>query len=221
MPFRINRFSFKDGTIRYLDYNADPQVDISLDSLEMDILNINNAKDSGKPLPAHIDLKAVSVGNGKLDIKADANLLKQIPDFNLTLKFEEVNLPDLNKFLEAYASVDAEKGVFYLYSEMAADDGALTGYVKPIITDLEVLDLKDDSKNPLALAWQSIVGAVTEAFENQPADQFATKVPISGNLNNAEAGVFPTIWNVFRNAFIESFKKETDNEITFGIEEDS
>src|SRR5699024_761427 len=117
IPLQINRFAISNGTIRYIDYASDPQVNISLDSLQMQILNLNNAEDSEEPLPSHMDLKAVSVGNGKLSIKADANVLKQIPDFDLALEFEQVNLPDLNEFLEAYASVDAERGAFFLYSE--------------------------------------------------------------------------------------------------------
>lgn len=218
MPLQINRFAIRNGTVRYIDYASDPQVDISLDSLQMQILNLNNAEDLEEPLPSHLDLKAVSVGNGKLNIKADANVLKKVPDFDLALEFEQVNLPDLNEFLEAYASVDAERGAFFLYSEFAAKDGMLEGYLKPIITDLKILDISEDDENPLALAWESIVGLVTEIFENQPTDQFATKVPLGGNLNDAEAGVFPTIWNVFRNAFVDSFDKETDDEITFGLE---
>jgi hypothetical protein len=220
MPLRINRFIVSRGVVRYIDFNADPEVDVALEELEMVILNLNNAARSPKALPSHMDLKAISMGDGYLRIRADANVLKRIPDFNLALEFEKVNLPDLNNLLQAYAGIDAEQGVFYLYSEMAATDGALKGYVKPIITDLKILDLKEDSANPLALAWEGIVGLATELFENQPKDQFATKVPVSGSLTNVETGTFPTIWNVFRNAFIDSFEKQTDDEISFGLEKD-
>ena len=221
MPLRINRLAVRDGIVRYIDYNSDPQIDIALDSLKLNVYNLNNAEKSDEALPSHMELSAVSIGNGKLAIKADANVLKQIPDFNLSVEFEEVNLPELNDFLKAYAGVDAERGVFYLYSEMAADKGRINGYVKPIVTDLKLLDLKEDDGNLLSLAWESIAGLATEIFENQPTDQLATKVPISGSLNNVEAGILPTVWNVFRNAFIESFEKQTDDEITFGLEKNS
>ena len=81
--------------------------------------------------------------------------------------------------------------------------------------DLKIVDWKEDKKG-IQIIWEAIVGAVTEVFENQPQDQFATKVPLEGNLNDPDAGILPTIWNVFSNAFVDAFKKQTDNAIDFG-----
>lgn len=218
IPIQINRFAINEGTIRYLDMSTEPQIDIALHNVELEMYNINNAERNEERLPSQISLSATSIGGGALTINADANLLKPIPDMDLDFEFENVNLPDLNEFLEAYANVDAESGEFFLYSEIIINEGLIEGYVKPIITNLRILNLEEG--NVLEIAWEALVGFVTEVFENQPQDQFATLVPLSGDLNNPEAGVFPAIWNVFRNAFIESFSKETDDELEFGLEND-
>lgn len=60
-----------------------------------------------------------------------------------------------------------------------------------------------------------MVGVVAEFFENQEEDQFATRVPLQGNLENIESGVWPAIWNVFRNAFVQAFERNTDNTVKF------
>lgn len=214
MPIRINRFAVRNGSVHYLDVASSPQVDLPLENLDLDILNISNIKGS-EDLPTDVTLNAVSIGGGTMNVEAKANLLKQIPDVDLNFEFEEVNLPDLNNFLEAYANVDAEQGEFNLYSEMVINNGYLEGYVKPIIRNLKVLNLEESEGNILEVVWEGIVGVVTEVFENQPKDQFASQVPLEGDLNDPETEVFPAIWNIFRNAFVEAFSKQTEGELRF------
>jgi hypothetical protein len=98
---------------------------------------------------------------------------------------------------------------------MAVDDSKITGYVKPVAQDIKVVDWEKDKEKPLNLIWQSIVGVVAEFFENQKEDQFATKVPLQGNLEDIKSGVWPTIWNIFRNAFVQAFERNTDDTIKF------
>ena len=87
--------------------------------------------------------------------------------------------------------------------------------MKPIAQDIKVVNWEKDKKNPFNLVWQSIVDVVAEFFENQKEDQFATKVPLQGNLNDIKSGVWPTIWNIFRNAIVKAFERNTDNTVKF------
>ena len=131
-------------------------------------------------LPSHVIASATSVGGGKLYINMGINVLKEIPDFDLNLKFEGINMPALNDFFVAYSKVDIEKGTFNLYSELVVKDSKITGYVKPIAQNIKVVNWEKDKENPFNLVWQGIVEVVAEFFENQKEDQFATKVPIQG-----------------------------------------
>jgi hypothetical protein len=42
-------------------------------------------------------------------------------------------------------------------------------------------------------------------IRNQPKDWFGTKAPFSGSLEDPKAAVMTTVFNVFRNAFIQAF----------------
>lgn len=215
MPLQINRFAVVEGKVTYRDFESEPEVNISLDSLQLEATNLNNVEDERNKLPSTITVNATSIGDGKLYALCHANILKEIPDFDLDFKFEEVNLPALNNFTEAYSKLDFEKGTFNLYVEMAVSDGALEGYVRPILTDIKVLDLSRDKKNPLNLIWEGVAGALMGIFKNQPRDQFATQVPLEGDLNSPDTDIWPTIGNIFKNAFIEAFQKDTDNSVNF------
>lgn len=215
MPLEINRFTVVNGQLTYRDYAADPQVNISLDSLQLEARNLKNVESDSNKLPSPITATATSIGGGRLNLQAEANLLKEIPDFDMNAKFEGVSLPALNDFTMAYSKLDFERGTFNLYSEMAVSDGMLTGYVKPVLREIKLIDFSKDKKKPLQMLWEAISGVILEIFENQSKDQFATKVPMEGNLNNIKSGIWPTIGNIFKNAFIHAFKKDTDDSVSF------
>lgn len=215
MPLQINRFAVTNGRVTYKDFASEPQVDLTLDSLQLEATNLRNTENEPGTLPSNIRLDAVSIGGGILTLTCNANLMKQIPDFDLSAEFEEVHMPDLNDFAEAYANLDFENGVFNLYTEMAASDGQLKGYVRPVMTNLEIFSLSEDADKPLQALWEGFVGFFTSVIQNHPRDQFATQVPFSGNLNNPDTEIWPAIGGIFRNAFIEAFSKDVENSVSF------
>jgi hypothetical protein len=215
MPLQINRLEIIDGRITFFDFTTKPNVDLNLSNLDLLATNLNNASDQPERLPSHIIVSAQSIGGGDLHIDMNINVLKPIPDLDMDLRFEGVDMPALNDFFRAYSNTDIEKGVFNMYVEMTIDSNNVTGYVKPLAQDVRVVSLKEDGQKPLNLLWQAVVGFLAEVFENQKEDQLATRVPMDGDLNNIEAGVWPTVWNIFRNAFVKAFERNIDDTVEF------
>jgi len=213
MPLQINRMEIQQGTISYFDFTTKPKVDISLKNLQALATNLNNAKDVNEKLPSSITMSATSIGGGKLTLNMGINILKEIPDLDMDMKFEGIDMPALNDFFLAYSKVDIERGTFNLYSELAVDNSNIRGYVKPIAKNVKVVNFEKDKKDFGNLIWQSVVGLLAEVFENQKKDQFATQIPLEGSLKDIKTGVWPTIWNVLRNAFVQAFKMNTDDAI--------
>lgn len=216
MPLKINKMEIQDGTITFHNFTTKPRVTVSLKDLDALAVNLNNASKQEERLPSTISATATSIGGGRLTLNMGINVLKEIPDMDLDMKFEQVNMPALNDFFMAYAKVDVERGSFNLYTEITIDSGMVAGYVKPIAVDVKIADFQKDKEKPLNLLWQSFVGLITEVFENQKEDQFATRVPMEGNLNKVDTKVWPTVWNIFSNAFVKAFEKNTDNSVQFG-----
>lgn len=216
MPLQINRFEILRGKISYLDFHAEPKVDVAIDSVNAVALNLNNAADNKERLPSKVKLTGTSVGGGQLLFTADMNILKEIPDFDADLEFTGVNLPALNDFIKAYGKFDVEQGTFDLYSEIVLIDGQFDGYVKPMMIDMRVLDTEKDSEekeNVFQLIWEGIVDLASKLLENPPEDQVASRVPLQGNIGNVETDVWTTIITVLRNAYVEALKKEVDNTV--------
>jgi hypothetical protein len=211
IPFRINRFTVEDGKIHFRNFESTPEIDLYVDDFYLELTNVTNSTDIEDSLPSTINVRASSIGNGKLDISGKMNLIKEIPDMDIDLKFEDVDMTSLNDFLKVYSGLDVEKGNFNLYSEFLIDNGSLEGYIKPLIRDMRVIDWNEEKEGFFKKVWESIAGFVLEIFENQEKDQFATRIPLEGDLDSPDTAIFPAIWNIFYNAFIEAFKMETDN----------
>jgi hypothetical protein len=117
-----------------------------------------------------------------------------------------VDVVRLNALSLAYGDFDFKGGRFDLVVELATKDGFLEGYAKPLFRNLEVFSLRDlQSKDPLGVFWQALVGLTTKIFENQPRDQFGTRITLQGDLDNPRTSILEIVGNVLRNAFVQAF----------------
>lgn len=215
MPLRINRFEIKNGMVQYIDEQSTPRVDIEMTRIQLVAQNLRNSYDSTVILPASINATAL-VYEGDLRFDAKANPLANAPTFDMSAELKNTNLVKLNDFFKAYSKVDVNKGRFGLYTEVAAKDSHFTGYVKPVIQDLDVLGHEDRNDNFLRKVWEGFVGGVGEIFENQSKDQLATKIPFKGRLDDPKTNVWLTLANILQNAFIQAIQPSIDNEISIG-----
>lgn len=212
MPLQVNRFEINGGNVQYVDETSRPMVDVHLTDLHVLALNLRNSYDSSTLLPASVAAVG-SLYDGTLSLNMKLNPLAKDPTFDLNAALRNTNLVLLNDFFQAYARVDVNKGTFGMYTEVAAKNGSFTGYVKPLIKDLDVVGKEDRDDNILQKLWEGIAGAAAEVFENQPRDQVATKIPFEGRLDNPETNTWTMVVNILQNAFIRAIQPSLDNEI--------
>ncbi|HWN96034.1 MAG TPA: DUF748 domain-containing protein [Methylomirabilota bacterium] len=212
-PFKIDRFEIRDSVVRYADLSARPQVDIAVTNLHILCHNITNSRNVTNELPTPFQVTGTTIGGGRLDVRGAANPFTKSPRFDVNAKLEGTELTALNDFLQAYAKVDVKRGTLNFYAEMAAADGKFKGYAKPLVQDLDIVDLTDNLKKPLKLFWESFVAGVMKLFKNQPKDRLAAKVPIEGDMDNPKASIVETLASVLRNAFVRALSPGVDESI--------
>jgi hypothetical protein len=212
-PLRINRFAVHNGTIHYRDFHSRPKVDLKLDQIAMLGTNLTNSEKLSKSLVADIKMSGRAFGSAPLEVKVKLDPSTKRATFDLAARMKTIALTNLNDFAEAYGNFSFEKGTLSVTTELAASNGKLTGYVKPLLDDIAVIDLDDARKNPLKLAWESIVAGVSRILRNQPKNRFATKIPISGTLDDPKVDVLSTLANILRNEFIRAFTSEFEGNI--------
>lgn len=211
-PFDIDRLDIHNSKVAYIDYSASPDVNIYIHQIEAQVENLRQVTNKNNRLPSPVHITGVSVGGGKLLVNGKMNILKDIPDFDIDAKLENSSLPAFNDYAHAFAGVDFKKGTIGIYSEMAAANGKVIGYVKFIATDISVDFV---SSNPFNAIWKSLVSGFMQIFKNHPRDQFAMRIPIEGDLNNPERDGWAGFVSIFKNTFIRAYTKDTDGNISF------
>ncbi|RDK86838.1 DUF748 domain-containing protein [Marinirhabdus gelatinilytica] len=212
VPLEINHFEVFDGKFAFVELESDPNIDLQIDKIHLNASNLRNVKEKERVLPSPINATGVSIGGGAVKLDGNINLIKKIPDMNMNFSLENANVTALNPFTRHYAGIDFEEGDFSVYSEVAIADGYLKGYIKPLLKDSRMIGKEDGF---LGVLWEGFVGFFKFILKNQGTDTIATRVPVEGDLNNAQAGVWPTIFNIFENAWISAFKGKIDNDIDF------
>ena len=212
MPLEINRLEFRNGTLQYIDDTSKPPVNIRMTDMNVVALNLRNSYDSAAVLPASLTATA-KVYEGTFDLKMKLNPLAEQPTFDLNAEWKKTNLVKLNDFFQAYAKIDVNKGRFGLYTEVAAKEGEFTGYVKPLLEDVDVLGKEDRKDNILRKLWEGVSGTVSEIFENQSKETFATKIPFRGRLDDPEVNIWQAIIQILQNAFVQALQPSIDQQI--------
>ena len=212
-PLDINRFAVHNGTVHYRDFHSKPKVDLKVDQIAVLGTNLTNSRKLSKSLVADIKMTGMAFQSAPLELNAKLDPSTEKATFDLAGKMKSVALTKLNEFVEAYGNFSFEKGTLSVTSELAASNGKLTGYVKPLFDEIAIIDLSDAKDNPLKLAWESLVAGVSRLFRNQPKNRFATKIPISGTLDNPKVNVLSTLGNILKNEFIRAFTGEFEGDI--------
>ncbi|EAR23440.1 DUF748 domain-containing protein [Nitrococcus mobilis] len=218
VPINIDRFQAVNGSIHYYDFNSDPQVDVYINNVDAVLRNLNNSRGKGKERLAKLKVHALAMNHADVNLNLNIDPFAAKPDFNFDFRLLHLQMTRIREYLKAYAPFDANSGTLDLVVEMAAKDGAVDGYIKPILKNLDILswnkDVEQDEDNPFRVILEATSGFFTDLLQNQPKDQFATRVPISGRLDDPSVGVLPAIGNILKNGFVKAFRPTLEHSVT-------
>jgi len=213
MPLKINRLEIMDGEVHYRDFYSSPKVNIFATDIHVLATNLSNALKQPVELPSSVEATCGGIygGHASLHMKLDA--LDSIPTFEAKAELLDMDVAKLNDFLSAYGKFDVKQGHLSIYTEAAAKDHKLTGYAKPIIKDLRVVNWKEDKDHPLKLAWEALIGGVNWIVKNKAKDQTATRIEFSGDLRDPNINTWYIISQVLRNGFIQALYPALENSV--------
>lgn len=216
LPININRFAVINGKVNLTSLVTQPRADLSLQKLQGEIKNIRNVDDKQNKLPSPVTATGDVKGyGGTMNFYADMNLLKVVPDFSYKLRFSDIQLVKLNTLAREYANIDFERGTVSVYSEMVMLDKKLNGYIKPLTKGMKIFKLNEHEDRSVGKFFTELIAqAGTAVLKNQKHDQVATRIPLNGTIDDVETAVWPTIFGVLRNGYIEAFRGKFDNNIT-------
>jgi len=214
VPFKINSLEITNGQVHFQNLYSKPPVDIYVNEVSALATNFTNSRGVTNELPAGVTAQGKTLGGGGLYFQVHVNPLATTPTFELTGQLTNVDLVALNSFLRAYGKFDVARGNFALFTSFAAKDENYDGYCKVFFQDLKVFQWeKEKKKDSLEIFWQAVVGTLTTAFKNQPHDQLATKIPITGSFGKTDVHIWPTVATLLQNAFMKALVPKVDEPV--------
>ena len=214
VPIRLDEVKVTGGTITFRNFVSEPRVDLKATGVDAVITNLTNADRAEGRRVAQMHATAAILGEAPLETSANFDPLGRLDDFDFHLRVRHIDLTRLNDLARAYANLDFASGKGDFVMELKARDGALNGYAKPLFHDMKIFswkqDVKEGHKNPLRVAWEALAQGVTSIFKNHREDQFATRVPISGRIDDKKLGAWRAIVNVLHNAFVKAYTPQLE-----------
>ncbi len=207
-PIDITFLEIEGGVLRFVDTTHTPKVDVAIRELKVTATGLQNRPATGgDEFPAKIDVSGVAIGHGQFHLFTKAEPLADKPHFELALELKKVSLPALNDFLKAYANVEASKGQFDVFAQMAMANGHYEGYVKPFLSEVSFDDLKDENASLGHRIWKAIVAGIAELAKNKDSKQVATRIPFSGEAAGVDVHMWKSIENGLHHGFVKALPR--------------
>ena len=202
LEFRVDRLAIVKANVGFVNKTANPTYRVFVTDTTATLTHLSSLP-TGETAVAEVRGKFMDSGPASLSFKLLPT--RPGPDFDLLVQIDEADLRTMNDLLRAHGKFDVVAGRFSLYTELHAKNRQISGYVKPLFQDMEVYDPSQDrDKSVFRKAYEAVVGKVSKVLENRPRDEVATRVEISGRLDNPNASITDTIVGLVQNAFFKA-----------------
>lgn len=210
LPLRIDRFTAVDGELRFQDITARPPIEIYIDQIQLVAQNLTNSASVAEDLWATVSATGRAMGSGRVRLEMRFNPNEKWPTYQLAFELNDLRLTAINDYLRHYLAVQARDGTLSLYAESTARGGRFKGYVKPVVKDLDIIEVKPKSANAAEAVKGFFVKLMARIFENEPKEQIATVIEFSGSFDDPEISLWEAVITFIRNAFVQALRPGLD-----------
>ena len=200
---RAERIVIDQSTLGYRDETRDPPYRVYLADARVEVNGFSNVVRQNGDGPGKASVRGSFMASGQTRIDATFVPRKERTDFKVALAVDDTDARRLNDLWRSYGGFDVERGTFAVYSEVSVKAGHVDGYVKTILKDLDVLG-PDEDKGLGEKIYEGLVGGVATILRNQPRDQVATELNLSGPLDNPDLSTVEVVRGIIQNAFFKA-----------------
>jgi hypothetical protein len=201
-PFRLDRLQVKDGELTWVDAREPERPSLWLHGIEGTLENFATRAALAKHEPTVMAARATLQRSGEVSVFMTADPLAKSLTFAGQGKLQGLKLWELGSVLSTKSDVAPDQGKVDMSVRFRAEDGRITGGVRPILTDVEV----NQTKPGLIPKLKELLADVAlELFSNddEGKEKVATTIPIVGRVDAPQVQAVPTVIGILRNAFVQ------------------
>ena len=210
IELRINRVEVTKSTFALVNRAASPEYRVDLTDADLTVENLSNQRIEGASVAR---LKARFMGSGEMQASLTLRPRKGGYDMQLSARVEDADMVRMNNLVHNYGGFEVAAGEMSVYTELQVNNGAVTGYVKPLFRDVKVGTPAGEPKPTLGRRlYQGAVGLAAKILKNQPRREVVTVVTISGRADQPVYDMWGAVGHLLQNAFIKAILPGFDPE---------
>ncbi len=208
---KLRELDIRHSRLAFNDEASNPPYELFIAGTNMTVTNLNNHRANGQ---SHVDLTGKFMGSGATHGYGTFVASGGGPEFATNIEILNTDMTALNPLLLAHGRFDVAQGLFTIYAQLRVKNDKVSGYVKPMFSNLKVYDYqKDKNKSLLQQAKEVVIGAAAHIFKNSQTQKVATQVDLNGTLKNPDVSTWQAFVEVVRNAFIQAILPGFDRQI--------
>jgi hypothetical protein len=199
---RIDRFRISHSEVGFVNQATDPHYRLFMTDFDLEMDNLSNQFTEGV---AKFQASGIFMGSGRTAVRGGFRPDGKGADFDVHLEMKDAQLTSLDNLLQAYAGFDVARGRFSLFTEIKVKNQEITGYIKPLISDLKVYgNHKDHHKSYLRQGWEHVVDGLAYLLKNRDRREVATVAHLSGRVNDPKADNLRVALGLVGNGFFQA-----------------
>lgn len=201
-PFRIDRLQVKDGRLVWIDATEPEKPRLGLHHIEGTLENFASRKALSADEPTVLAARATLQRTGKVSVFATADPLAKKLTFAGQGRLEGLRIAELSDVISAKSDVTPNEGTLDLTVRFEAEDGAISGGVRPFLKEGGTKASRKGIGSNLKSLLADTALEIFERDDGGGEDAVATTIPIKGTVDDPKAQAVPTILGILRNAFV-------------------
>jgi Domain of Unknown Function (DUF748) len=207
----VRELDINHGRLDFQNQKSDQSYMLYIADTNMKIENLSNHLKQGL---SRLDLNGKFMGSGATRIYGTFLASGGGPEFAANIEIINTRLPALNPLLHAYGRIDVAQGYFTMYSQIEVKNSRISGYIKPMFSDVQVYGReKDKNKTVLQQAKILLVGAAAHILKNRTTQKVASQINLAGELKDPHLSSWQAFVEVIRNAFIQAILPGFDRQV--------
>jgi hypothetical protein len=201
-PAEIDHIDILDGQAAFIDTSRKERPELWLHELQLSVENLTTRVRLTGGRPILLTATAVVARSGFLSIFITADPFEKGLTFSGRAAVVGLQTAELYRFIEPATQLHAPQGTVDIFVEFDCRNGELTGGVKPVLKNVKI---RAHDKNPFTVLKAWAIDMAIKLFSDRVEGRHAvtTVIPIKGTLTGPDIQLWPTIFGVVRNAFVE------------------
>jgi hypothetical protein len=202
IPFELARLEIVRGELLYRDLTAPRHPEVWVHRLEAAAENLPTRAKLADGRPATLTASGEVGRSGALTLFVTADPFASPLEFGGRFELRGLRVAELHDFIAPKTQLQAPKGTLDLFAEFQSKDGRIRGGVKPVLKNVEVRQAEPGFFAKVK-AWFADEAVETASDRVPGRNAVAGVVPIEGRLVEPDVQLWPAVFGVVRNAFVE------------------